>query len=93
MIETLLKKQFPGYPTEYPPRAYRYNPASIRVRLVHDMFKGKSRSEREKMVLPVIRTLPEEIQQDLMVLLLLPPDELGRSAMNLEFEHPTPSGL
>ena len=89
MIESLLRQNFPGFPSKYPPKAYWYNPSSIRVRLVHDMFKGKDRSEREKVVLPVIESLPKEILEDLMVLVLLPPDELMNSPMNLEFDHPT----
>src|SRR5207244_1530472 len=80
-IERLLREKFPGYPKDYPPDVYEYNPSSIRVRLVHDMFKGMDRSDREKVVTPVIRTLPEDTQSDLMVLLLLPPDELSESLM------------
>lgn len=90
-IETLLKENFTGYPRDVPPEAYRYNSASIRVRLVHKSFKGKSRAEREDLVLPLIHSLPEETQADIMILLLLAPDELDRSLMNMEFENPTPS--
>ncbi|SRR5713101_240784 len=91
MIEKVLKDHFPDYPKDFPPAAYRYNPASIRVRLIHKSFKGKSLSEREDMVLPVIRTLPEKTQADIMVLLLLSPSEVDRSAGNVKFEMPSPS--
>jgi stress-induced morphogen len=92
-IEDLLKKRFPGFPEDHPPAAYRYNSASIRARLVHRRFEGKSLSARERMVLPVIRLLPEETQMDITILLLLAPDEIGESLGNFEFEHPSPSLL
>jgi hypothetical protein len=49
--------------------------------------------ERERLVLPLIRQLPEDIQADITILLLLAPEEAGKSLMNLEFENPTPSRL
>jgi stress-induced morphogen len=90
-IEELLKKYYPNHPRGYPPRAYRYNRASIRIRIVDDSFKGKSWSERDDMVDPILRTLPEKTYSDIMILLLLTPSEVRRSGANMEFEHPTPS--
>jgi acid stress-induced BolA-like protein IbaG/YrbA len=84
-IERLLRSKFPRA------EAYRYNSASIRVRVIDSRFAGQSRTEREEQVLPLIRQLPEETQADVMILLMLTPDELARSLMNLEFENPTPS--
>lgn len=92
-IEKLLKESFPAYPPDYPPEAYRYNSVSIRVRLIHDDFRDTTRSAREDRVLPVIRTLPDETQEDITILLLLAPNELDRSPMNIEFEHPVPSRI
>lgn len=73
--------------------AYRYNPASIRIRIIDDRFRGKDKIEREDLVLPLLNSLPEEIQQDVMILLLLTPEETKHSLANLEFENPTPSDL
>lgn len=73
--------------------AYRYNSASIRVRVIDSRFSGKSRINREKMVWPVIESLSDELQAELTVLLLLAPGEKSRSMMNMEFEDPTPSRL
>ena len=92
-IEKLLRETFPGYPSEHPPEAYRYNSVSIRVRLIHDDFRDTTRSAREDRVLPIIRTLPDETQEDITILLLLAPNELDRSPMNIEFEHPVPSRI
>src|SRR5262249_31276799 len=92
-IEKFLREHFPDYSREYPPEAYRYNSASIRVRLISDAFQGKDRADREDMVLPLIQQLPDDTQADIMVLLLLTPEEMEQSLMNQEFEEPTPSRI
>lgn len=93
-IEELLQEHFPDHPDRYPPMAYRYNPASIRVRVVSDRFTGLDRVERSELVYPLLqKNLPEETWQDIMVILLLAPDEVDDSPTNFEFEHPTPSRL
>jgi stress-induced morphogen len=86
-IEEAIRPSFPNV------LAYRYNSASIRVRVVDERFSSKSRSERHRMLEPVLASLPEDTQSDITVLLLLSPNELGTSPMNVEFEHPTPSRL
>ena len=92
-IEKLLKQHFPDYPLDYPPEAYRYSPGSIRVRIVSEQFKGKDRGERDDMVFPILRLLPEEIRADIMILAPLAPDELERSMLNMVFEDASPSGF
>jgi stress-induced morphogen len=90
-IERLLREEFPD--TE----AYRHNSASIRVRIVDPRFEGKSDEEREEMVMPLVSTLPKKTLADILLLLLLAPNELTRpnshSLANLEFEHPLRSNL
>lgn len=90
-VEDLLRKEFPK--TD----AYRYNSASIRVRVIDPRFEGKSHAERDAMVEPLLKQLPEEIQADIMNLLTLAPSErkkLSRKSLaNLEFEDPSPSML
>lgn|SRR5262245_17524395 len=93
MIEEELRKHFPNSPREFPPAAYRYNPASIRVRLVDPAFRGKSRSEREDMVYPVLQTLSESTQDDITILLLLTPEEVSDTLMSVEFDRPSRSRL
>ncbi len=73
--------------------SYRYNSASIRVRVIDERFRGKSPSEREALVAPLLEALPESIQDDITILLLLAPGELDRSLANLEFEEPSPSSF
>ena len=90
-IESLFRKEFPG--TD----AYRFNSASIRVRVIDDRFEGKSIEEREAMVLPLFKKLPKKTRDDVLLLLTLAPSEQetssSQSLMNLEFEQPLPSRL
>ncbi|MBI3822794.1 MAG: BolA/IbaG family iron-sulfur metabolism protein [Planctomycetes bacterium] len=93
-IEKMLNEYFPDRPGDFAPSAYRYNPASIRVRVVSDRFAGKNRVERSQMVYSLLKNnLPEETWQDITLIVLLTPDEVSESLMNMEFENPTPSRL
>jgi len=56
-VESVLRPEFPG--TD----AYRYNSASIRVRVVDPRFEGRSHEERDAMVEPLLDRLPESIQE------------------------------
>jgi acid stress-induced BolA-like protein IbaG/YrbA len=87
LIEQLLGRDFPNT------TAYQYNPASIRVRVVDERFQGQSKVKRHDMVSPLLKQLPEDVQIDITILLLLAPEETEHSMMNLEFERPTPSVL
>ena len=73
--------------------AYRYNSASIRVRVVDPDFIGKIIPEREEEVWAILDTLPEEIRSEITVLLLITPEESESSGMSMEFENPVPSRL
>ena len=91
-LEEELRKHFPRSDV------YRFNSASIRVRIIDDLFKGKSEPEREEMVDPILETLPDETQADIMLLLTLTEEEARSkfsrySLANLEFENPTESAL
>ena len=41
--------------------AYRYNPCSIRVRIIDPDFTGKGLSEREEAIWPILESLPEDV--------------------------------
>jgi hypothetical protein len=90
-VEQVLRKKFPG--TD----AYRYNSASIRVRVIDPSFEGLEIEERDSMVEPLLKQLPEHIQADIMNLITLSPSEAETptklSLVNLEFEDPSPSIL
>jgi stress-induced morphogen len=90
-VEDVLRTVFPDAD------AYRYNSASIRVRVIDPRFEGKSTEERDAMVEPLLEGLPEQIQADIMNLLTLSPSETTipsrKSLANEEFEDPSPSML
>lgn len=86
-LEHVLREHFPDVV------AYRQNSASIRVRIIDERFRGKTRGERDRMVDPYLETLPEATQADITVLLLLTRAETARSMMNVEFEDPIESLL
>lgn len=80
--------------------AYRYNSASIRIRVIDPQFEGMSRTERDGLVEKVIDQLPPETQQDIVALFVFAPSELSSDRvgsrelfLNAEFENPSPSQL
>ena len=80
--------------------AYRYNSASIRLRVIDSKFEGLSREKRDAMVEAVLDKLPEETQRDIVTLFTFAPSELQQTPrtfrefmLNTEFEDPSPSML
>ncbi len=80
--------------------AYRYNSASLRVRVVDQRFEGLSTEKRDALVEPILDQLPERTQADIVTLLTFAPSEFQPTAkpsreqlLNAEFEEPSPSAL
>lgn len=69
----------------------RRNNVSVRVRIIDQDFRGKSRAEREKEIWPLFDVLSEDAVADITMLLLLTPEEQSESLANFEFDHPTKS--
>jgi stress-induced morphogen len=95
MVEDLLRNA--GFETV---DAYRYNSASIRVRVIDKRFEGMSTENRDAMVEPHLEQLPERRQADIISLFTFAPSELHQTPklsrgflMNREFEDPSPSIL
>ncbi len=94
MVEDLLRQHFKQAD------AYRYNSASIRVRVIDPRFEGLSREERDSTVEPYLDKLPPETQADIVTLFTFAPSELQRTPatfreymLNSEFDDPSPSVL
>jgi hypothetical protein len=91
MIESVFRAEFSQ--TD----AYRFNAASIRVRVIDERFEGKTIADREAMVLPQLNRLPKETREDVLLLLTLAPSEQetfnDQTLMNREFEQPLPARL
>jgi len=80
--------------------AYRYNSASLRVRIVDERFEGIDREKRDSMVEPKIEKLSPNTQSDIVNLVLITPSELDATSdtfrefmLNTEFDNPSPSML
>ena len=70
---------------------YRYNPASIRVRIVDEVFRGKSRGERHDYAMSFLHELSEDVLSQISILLCLEPGEL--SLLDIEFGDPSRAQL
>jgi len=80
--------------------AYRYNSASIRVRVIDRRFEGMPREARDGIVEPHLEKLPERTQADIVTLFTFAPSEIQQAPktlrefmLNTEFEDPSPSML
>ena len=87
--------------------AYRYNSASIRVRVIDPQFEGLPVEKRHDLVEPALEQLPERTQGDILMLYTFAPSELydperpgpqipsswKQYLRNAEFEDPSPSIL
>lgn len=63
---------------------YRYNPVSIRIKIISDRFKRMSRSQRHDYTIEYLKNLDPETYADLSLLVCLVPGE--GSMMDFEFE-------
>jgi hypothetical protein len=73
--------------------AYRQNSASIRLRIIDPEFETIDRVRREELIWDILGGLPEGIQSQITLVLLLSPKEASLSLANFEFENPLPSNL
>lgn len=93
MVEEILKAQYASGHSRAQVSVYRYNPVSIRIRVVDPDFHGVNHATREDIIWKVLEQLPEDIISDISVCLLITPEEQAESLMNFEFDHPSPSIL
>ncbi|MEM7783473.1 MAG: hypothetical protein AAF939_07400 [Planctomycetota bacterium] len=70
---------------------YRYNPASIRVKIVDVIFTGRDRSVRHDYAMGYLRELPDDTLSQISLLICLEPGET--SLIDLEFKDPSKSML
>jgi len=78
-VEELLKKA--GFDQV---DVYRYNSASIRVRVVDAQFAGLSLEKRNALIEPHLERLPERTQADIIDLFAAAPSELRQSPRRSE---------
>src|SRR4051812_17111970 len=92
MVENQLRSRFRQVD------AYRYNSASIRVRVIDPCFEKMKREQRDAMVEAELDKLPPETQQDIVTLFTFAPSELTQTpktfrefVQNTEFDDPSPT--
>lgn len=67
---------------------YRFSPLSARIRIIDPGFARKTRGERNDYVWDYLDALPEDIHSEIGLVVLITPEEVGKSGSNLEFEDP-----
>jgi hypothetical protein len=94
MVENMLRPHFEHVDS------YRYNSASIRLRVIDSRFEGVSREKRDAMVEEHIDKLPPVTQRDIVTLFVFAPSELTQTPksfrefmLNTEFDDPSPTML
>jgi stress-induced morphogen len=94
MVEDRLRPHFDRVDS------YRYNSASIRVRVIDSRFEGMSREKRDTMIEEHLDKLPPDTQRDIVTLFTFAPLELTKTAttfrefmQNTEFDNPSPTRL
>ena len=92
-IRSLLQKEYLANHPEADVDVYRYNSASIRIRIVDPGFADLDLVERDDAIWRILKALPDQVRSEITLLLLLAPGEREKSLMNREFEDPTPSRL
>ncbi|HXD86399.1 MAG TPA: hypothetical protein VN641_07885 [Urbifossiella sp.] len=92
-VKRILEK-LNQYQSEHPRariQVYRQNRFSIRIRVIDPAFQKLSRSERARMVWPLLRELPDDTLTEVSMVLLIPPEEIETSMVSREFDDPLPS--
>lgn len=90
LIFAALKEAFPDLPDDPNQVVYRYNEASVRVRVVSAKFVGKTSAERYAMVGAAYEPLPPDATDDVTIQLTLTPRESKQSfqLVSQEFDEP-----
>lgn len=84
------ERAFPGLKAEI----YRYNPASIRIRVVGDLYQGMPKSRRHDHAYDFISQRAEsDLMDEISMLLLLPASEMKNNFTSHEFDDPSRSLL
>jgi len=65
--------------------AYRYNAASVRVRVVYRRFEGLSRPQRADLAEPAFARLPERLQREIVMCWFFTPGEAEYDAAFHDF--------
>ena len=65
----------------------------IHIRIIDPDFRGVDDIDRESEIWPLLKLLPSEVFRDIMMLVLVTPEEAPYSGSSIEFDHPLPAML
>jgi hypothetical protein len=92
----LIVKALEQYAESHPKadiEVYRHNIVSVRIRVIDPSFKGVSRGQRDVDLWALLQELPEEVVQDITLIIMLTPAEAKKSFSSMEFDDPIPSRI
>ena len=93
-LEAILRENYLMKHPEAKLDVYRYNSASIRIRVVDPTFAGVGLTERDDEIWKALKgRASRDALSQISFILLIAPNEATTSIMNREFENPTPSRL
>ncbi|MBI3412303.1 MAG: hypothetical protein HY040_28625 [Planctomycetes bacterium] len=93
VLDALRKKYGADHPKAVI-EAYRHGRRSIRVRVVDPDLGGVHVTKRIDPLWEILKEhVPDEVREDIDVLLPITPKEAKTSAMSMEFDNPTPNGM
>ena len=95
-VRAILAALEAGYKSVHPAAqvdSYRYNSASIRIRIIDPDFQGMGRAVRDDQIWEILGKLSEDVQSQVTLVLLLTPEETKTSFANMDFDNPIPSRL
>jgi hypothetical protein len=88
-IKTALRSYVNDYPGAVA-EAYRYNAASIRIRVVDERFAKQPFDRRHDELWEFLNDrIPDEVMSEISFLIPVTPAERERDLSSVEFDHPT----
>ena len=92
----LVREALSQYEAQHPAAQiviYRQNSVSLRIRIIDPDFAATTRADRHDVVWRLFEELPDDVQSQISILLLLTAEEANGSFANVEFDHPVPLTL
>lgn len=68
----------------------RHERGWIRIRVIHGVFEDATDADRDRMIMPILRVLPDETYDEISMIMLIGPHAARRSVVSEEFDNPKP---
>lgn len=70
---------------------YRRNQYALRLRIIDSAFEGMDLVERDTVIREYLDSLPDDVMDDLTMIVLVTPKETATSIANFDYDNPQPS--